>query len=69
MLQKSEFACDVIIKSVNLVGGRYIMVECHDNPNLIPFYQRNMFEEIAHIPDGSQPMTQMIRKITPDSSC
>ena len=58
-----EMACDIIAQSVNAVGGRTIMIECHDDPDLIRFYRQNHFHEIARIPDESHPMVQMIRKI------
>lgn len=61
--QLIAFACDVIAASVNSVGGRYMMIECHDNEKLIHFYKTNNFFEIARIPDNDLPMVQMIRKI------
>lgn len=61
--QLLEFACDVISTSVEAVGGRYIMIECRDEEKLISFYQSNDFDRISNIPDGEQPMIQMIRKI------
>lgn len=35
-----EFASDVIAASVEAVGGRYMMIECHDNEKLIHFYEK-----------------------------
>lgn len=61
--QLLHFADDIIAASVNAVGGRYMMIECNDNKNLMNFYKRNGFTEIAHIPDKNQPMIQMIKKI------
>ena len=58
-----EYAYSVIVQSVDAGGGRYIMIECHDNQKLIHFYQQNLFKEIARIPDKNIPMVQMIRKI------
>lgn len=58
-----QSACDVISASVEAVGGRYIMIECQDNANLIQFYKDNLFQEISHLPNCQQPMVQMIRKI------
>lgn len=57
------FACDVIAASAEAVGGRCVMIECHNSEKLIHFYEKNLFKEIAHIPDHEQPMVQMIRKI------
>lgn len=56
-------AYDTIAAAVALIGGRYIMVECHTEPKLIKFYQDNLFHEITRIADGKTPMIQMIRKI------
>ena len=30
----------------NIIGGRLILVECEDTPNLINFYESNLFENI-----------------------
>lgn len=58
-----RFAYEVIASAVDAVGGRYMMIECHNNPKLIEFYARNGFDEIAREPDGEFEMVQMIRKI------
>lgn len=57
-----EQAYSIIEVAVNAVGGRYILIECLDNKNLITFYRKNGFTEIARIPDGEHQMVQMIRK-------
>lgn len=57
------FASDIIATSVEAVGGRYMMIECRNEEELIQFYKDNYFREIARIPDENQPMVQMIRKI------
>lgn len=58
-----NYASDIIATSVDAVGGRFMMIECHDEEHLISFYQNNYFSEIARIPDNTLPMIQMIRKI------
>lgn len=58
-----NMAYDTIAAAVALVGGRYMMIECHTEPKLIKFYQDNLFNEITRIADGNVPMVQMIRKI------
>lgn len=58
-----DLACDIIADAVQTVGGRYLMIECHDNAKLVQFYERNYFKEIAKIKDGNRAMVQMIRKI------
>ena len=61
--QLLDFASDIITTSVEAVGGRYMMIECRNEEKQIQFYKNNYFEEVARIPDGKQPMVQMIRKI------
>ncbi|MCD8053709.1 MAG: hypothetical protein LUF00_06640 [Lachnospiraceae bacterium] len=61
--QLVDFAYDVITAAVNSVGGRYMMIECHDNEKLIQFYEKNSFRVIARVPDEDKPMVQMICKI------
>ena len=58
-----QAADDVIMAAVDAVGGRYVMIECHEKEKLMQFYAVNGFEEISHIADGKCPMVQMIRKI------
>lgn len=58
-----DLAYDTISAAVNLVGGRYIMIECRNIQSLIQFYKRNHFIEISNISDGTVSMVQMIRKI------
>lgn len=57
-------AFDVIASAVEAVGGRYIMIECHDEEKLLKFYHDNLFQEIDRIPDEGTPMVQMIKKFT-----
>ncbi|MCD7814575.1 MAG: hypothetical protein LUH20_11130 [Lachnospiraceae bacterium] len=61
--QLVDFAFDVISAAVNAVGGRYVMIECHDDEKLVGFYRQNGFFEIARIPDKDKPMVQMVCKI------
>ncbi len=58
-----EAAISVIEASVAAVGGRYVLIECHDEKKLIRFYEDNAFHEFARIPMGETPMVQMIRKL------
>lgn len=58
-----EYAYGVIQSSVNLVGGRYILIECHPEKKLLDFYSNNGFSQFAAIPDHEHPMVQMIRRI------
>lgn len=58
-----EFAVTVVMSAVGAVGGRYVMVECHDKKVLLDFYNRNGFDEIARVPYAGIPMVQLIRKL------
>ena len=58
-----NFAYDIIAISVDAVGGRNILVECHNNQKLIQFYLDNEFYKISQMPDENQNMVQMIRRI------
>jgi hypothetical protein len=58
-----DFASAVIENAVDAVGGRYMMIECHDNQNLINFYKSNGFKPIFNKPLDNIPMIQMIRAI------
>lgn len=58
-----KFAYDMIAISVDAVGGRNILVECHNNKKLVHFYLDNGFDTISKMPDESQSMIQMIRRI------
>lgn len=61
--QLLEHAYKILQPAVDAVGGRYVLVECHDDANLISFYQDNNFTSFANIPDHEKEMIQMIRKI------
>ena len=58
-----DSALSVIQSAVLAVGGRYVLIECHDDKKLVRFYEDNAFHEFARIPMGDTPMVQMIRKI------
>ena len=58
-----NFAYKTIGEAVKLVGGRNILVECHNNKKLIQFYLNNGFYQISQVPDDNQTMIQMIRRI------
>ncbi len=53
----------IIMESVQSVGGRFMMIECHNEEKLLKFYRANGFSEIADEPDGDLPMIQMLCKI------
>ena len=58
------YAMQVIASAAKYVGGRYVLIECRDNPHLRKFYTDNNFAEFDEIPDDNVPMVQMIRPIS-----
>ena len=58
-----QSALNIISNAVKAVGGRYVMIECHNNDKLINFYKRNGFVKISNVFDKDNEMLQMIRKI------
>ena len=58
-----NFAYDIIAISVDAVGGRNILIECHNDKKLVQFYLYNEFYRISQMPDENQSMIQMIRRI------
>lgn len=58
------FAVGTIGASVQSVGGRYIMVECHNDEKIIDFYESNNFKRFYDEPTDDVQMIQLLR-----SSC
>ena len=58
-----KISYSIIGEAVKLVGGRNILVECHNDEKLVQFYLDNGFDKISHVPDENQTMIQMIRRI------
>ncbi len=58
-----DYAISVIRSAEALVGGRYVLVECHDNPKLLKFYTDNGFTTFGKIPFENMPMVQMLRTL------
>ena len=58
-----QCATDVIVSAVNAVGGRYAMIECHNEPKLISFYENNGFKTLTKVPDQDMPLVQMIKGV------
>lgn len=58
-----EEAQRIIMSAVEAVGGRFMMIECHDIPELLDFYRNNGFTEIARVADFETPMVQMLCRI------
>lgn len=53
-------ALSIIKSAVKRVGGRFVLVECRDDPHLRRFYSDNRFDVFDTIPDEHTPMLQMI---------
>ena len=58
-----NFAKSIILAAVNAVGGRYMLIECKDEPKLIDFYHSNGFQEISRLEVDGHIMVQMICKL------
>lgn len=53
-------ALDVVRIAHGAVGGRYVMIECHDNKNLLEFYSNNGFK-VFKKDTNNDNMVQMIK--------
>lgn len=58
-----DSAMSIIRSAETLVGGRNVMIECHDKQKLLKFYIDNGFEQFAQIPFGDMSMVQMVRTL------
>ena len=58
-----ENALATIIPATEIVGGRWVLVECQNIDKLLNFYKENGFEYVAREPDDQEEMVQMIRRI------
>ncbi|MCM1062828.1 MAG: hypothetical protein NC452_21515 [Eubacterium sp.] len=56
-------AMSIIRSAETVVGGRYVLIECHNNPKLLKFYTENSFEIFEKLPFGNVPMIQMLRTL------
>ncbi len=56
-------AISIIRSAETLVGGRYVLIECRDNSELLKFYADNRFELFEKLPFGDVPMVQMLRML------
>ena len=45
----------------DLIGGRFVMLECHEIEKIVEFYQRQGFESLQY--DESDKYLQMIRRL------
>lgn len=58
-----DTAMSVIGPSFKGVGGRWVIIECHNTQPLIDFYEKNAFRFIMERPSEDIDMVQMIRKL------
>ena len=56
-------ALETIMPATDIVGGRWVLVECHNKKELCRFYTDNGFEYIMDQPSEDERMVQMILKI------
>jgi hypothetical protein len=54
-----EICIETIYRVQSLVGGRAVMLECHDFPKVVEFYRRNGFEILQF--DNRDRYLQMVR--------
>lgn len=59
-----DYAFEKISHAQRYVGGRFVLVECHNDKKIINFYKNNGFEHFANIPDNGKEMLQFISKIS-----
>ena len=57
-----DYADSIIKSAISAVGGRYILVECQNNPKLIKFYEENGYSEFIRNTSGNKTMVQMLKK-------
>ena len=50
---------DVINQVYELIGGRFVVIECNDHPKLRSFYEKNDFKRLQK--DGEDGLVQMVR--------
>ncbi|GGK23988.1 hypothetical protein GCM10010965_15950 [Caldalkalibacillus thermarum] len=53
------YAISLIIEAFNLVGGRFVFVECEDCQKLISFYEKNNFKVLQK--DNETGLVQLFR--------
>jgi hypothetical protein len=56
-----DLCMDKIFQVKNLIGGRYVLIECHDIDKVVDFYRNNGFERLQV--DNSDNYLQMVRRI------
>ncbi len=42
-----DYCTSYILETINLIGGRVIILECNDNPKLISIYEKYGFKKIG----------------------
>jgi hypothetical protein len=52
---------DKIYQVHTLIGGRYVLIECHDMDKVVDFYRNNSFELLQL--DKSDDYLQMVRRL------
>ncbi len=58
-----DLAMSIIRPSFRTIGGRWVIIECRNDENLIEFYQRNAFKFVMSKPSEDISMVQMIRRV------
>ena len=58
-----DYANSIIKSATSLIGGRFILIECQDNPKLIEFYRLNGYSEFLKDVSNNKTMIQMLKKL------
>lgn len=58
-----DYANSIIKSATSLIGGRFILIECQDNPKVIEFYRLNGYSEFFKDFSNNKTMIQMLKKL------
>jgi hypothetical protein len=56
-----DICMEIIYQVHSLIGGRYVLIECHDTEKVVDFYRANSFELLQF--DSSDNYLQMVRRL------
>jgi len=52
---------ETVYRVQDLIGGRFVMLECHEIEKVVDFYKRQGFESLQY--DEADKYLQMIRRL------
>jgi len=56
-----DICMDTVYRAHNIVGGRFVMLECHNIEKVVNFYKKQGFEYLQY--DPSDKYLQMVRRL------